>query len=214
MEVVGLPGSTLFSVSVVATLEDCKSNEQNDCVARSKAETVSTQCGHQCADGTCVSKAVKCNWNTECPDGSDEWNCTCTGFNCTSTGFCLPAGQRCDGATQCSDMSDEQGCPGCADDQFRCNRTGRCIDGKKLCDKRIDCWDGSDETEECPYRWLACWPEGYKCHDGQCIPAERRCDKRDDCSQGEDEQGCDIHCGLDEFVCKVAWMIPTAISSL
>merc|ERR1719239_1629273 len=52
-EVIGLPGDTLFSVQVVVSLDDCKmSNEQNDCVARSKAETVSTQCGHQCADGT------------------------------------------------------------------------------------------------------------------------------------------------------------------
>ena len=62
--------------------------------------------------------------------------------------------------------------------------------------------DFTQRSQKVGRRWLACWPEGYKCHDGQCIPAERRCDKRDDCSQGEDEQGCDMHCGLDEFVCK------------
>ena len=111
LEVHGLPGDTLFSVRVVASLTDCKKgDEEGACVSTSKSELVTTKCGHKCADGTCVQQAIKCNWKAECPDGSDELDCRCTGFNCTSTGFCLPAGQRCDGAVQCSDLSDEQGC--------------------------------------------------------------------------------------------------------
>merc|ERR1719283_181813 len=31
---------------------------------------------------------------------------------------------------------------------------------------------------------------------------DKRCDRREDCSQGEDEQGCDLGCGVDEFVCR------------
>ena len=33
-------------------------------------------------------------------------------------------------------------------------------------------------------------------------PHHTRCDKKLDCLTGEDEQGCHLHCSVDEFVCR------------
>ena len=223
-EVKGLPSGFEYSFRVEAIVDNCIDDSQNivesddndeiifdyahdyisleQCSIFSSPLSLVLECDHRCADGTCVNRGhpVECNWVAECPDGSDEWNCTCSGFSCGNN-FCIPDSQRCDGIVQCNDATDEYGCGVCNKDQFMCARSGRCIPGEKACDKILDCWDGSDE-KNCPYRKHICWPNKFKCFDGRCIAASKRCDRVADCAEGEDEQNCEFQCGLDEFTCK------------
>lgn len=68
----------------------------------------------RCNDGTCVSGDARCNRRQECPDGSDEANCSggrCRSgeFQC-STGECISDSRKCDRHVDCRDGSDEANC--------------------------------------------------------------------------------------------------------
>ena len=64
---------------------------------------------------------LHCEQVPDCPDGSDEWDCPCSGWRCDG-GFCVAATARCDGVRHCSDGSDEKDCPSCGPKQFSCAR--------------------------------------------------------------------------------------------
>ncbi len=89
----------------------------------------------QCNDGTCILDVYACDGSFDCPDDSDEVNCThaCSffdkdwwdGHNCFEN--CLPS--------NCS----------CSMHYFQCT-LGKCIPWSFVCNNRDDCGDYSDEA--------------------------------------------------------------------
>lgn len=72
----------------------------------------------RCRNGDCVPGHAQCNGYRECPDNSDEEECTdpVAGRGCLSSqyrcdnGQCISILARCNGYTDCADSSDERYC--------------------------------------------------------------------------------------------------------
>merc|ERR1711962_999873 len=124
--VTGLRGGVLYRVRVRATVAGCESDLKENiiqtdddyfesentfdgddgCTNTSESVDFSISCQYRCNDGSCINnRNARCNWVKECLDGSDEWNCTCSGFTC-GNGACIDEAQRCDGRVHCNDLSD------------------------------------------------------------------------------------------------------------
>ncbi len=92
--------------------------------------------GHyRCADGTCILDFYACDGSHDCPDGSDELNCThvCNFFGRDKWGDrdCF---EKCF-TTDCS----------CSEHYFQCTG-GKCLPWSFVCNGRDDCRDNSDEV--------------------------------------------------------------------
>ncbi len=125
-----------------------------------------------CGGGQQIPSDWLCDYEKDCPDGSDEEGCP--GFVCGS-GETIPPEWQCDGFGDCQDNSDEENCP-----TFLCG-SGEEIPLSAQCDFFPDCMDESDE---------AMCPDSFHCGSGEYIPVEWKCDSEPDCEDGSDEEGC------------------------
>ncbi len=132
-----------------------------------------------CGSGEQVPESYKCDFESDCMDGSDEVGCD-NAFMCMN-GSVIMLDYKCDGFLdccegdpECRDMSDEDGCP-----VFMCTN-GEVVPEQFKCNGDQDCEDGSDE-ENCPV---------FMCMDGQEIPLDWECDGEPDCEDGSDEVSC------------------------
>ncbi|XP_028406957.1 sortilin-related receptor-like [Dendronephthya gigantea] len=158
-----------------------------------------------CKNNFCIPMNMRCDWNNDCGDLSDEEGCggqsICnnnkTLFACPG-GRCIPRDNLCDGEKDCQDGADENicknrtACPIPSD--FRC-KNGQCVDQTAKCNGDYDCQDHSDE-KNCPHHYKGCKnPSDFMCEDkSMCIVGKARCNGYPNCPDKSDEINCVHSC--------------------
>ncbi|XP_059400694.1 low-density lipoprotein receptor-related protein 2-like [Carassius carassius] len=115
----------------------------------------------ECADGSgCVIGSGVCDGRPQCPDASDEWDCS-RRLGCLSgdwkcrNNICIPQNLLCNDVNDCGDNSDEESCGSCGKMSIRCP-DGTCLTSRLRCDGVAQCSDKRDEPVTC----------GKSCHYG------------------------------------------------
>ena len=125
-----------------------------------------------CLDGSkCVPEKWKCDFDKDCPDGSDE-NCThstCAPdqFRCHN-GQCISNKWQCDLEEDCTDGSDELNCTGnpdakCKPNEFQCENSPQCFPESWKCDGDFDC-PGQEDEKDCQEHQCEDWQ--FDCGNG------------------------------------------------
>ncbi len=99
------------------------------------AEDICLRGQYQCDDGTCILEFYTCDGLHDCPDGSDEINCT---HVCNFFGRDFWYGLDCFDKCIASDCS-------CSTHYFQCT-VGKCVPWSFVCNGRDDCGDYTDEA--------------------------------------------------------------------
>ncbi len=151
---------------------------------------------HRCEDSTCILGHYKCDGVWDCPDGSDEDDCTtvCQFWEGGMTDMPLRL---------CYDSCFPENCT-CHALYYQCELSGGCIPASRVCDGTDDCKEREDE--------LACINHemktpvlrtelGLVCINGTHIPIGRVNDLIPDCpgSLAEDEMALQLYYKGDEI---------------
>ena len=193
-------------------------NGINDQLPDLNNDTDETDCNM--TEWSCRATSLVCNYVWNCPDGSDEMNCTTSTENiyfnyCNSSKhhfcldirngdrFCLPIERAGNGIVDCLGSSDERTfCrskyPYDYAHRYRCKNSNICISPVQVCDCHQDCPENDDEILACI--WLnngqqlsICNQQQFRCRNGRYVNGqENRCDDIADCDDGEDELFCNL----------------------
>ncbi len=144
-----------------------------------------------CADGSCILQHYYCDGKTDCPDGSDERDCS---HVCVFSEGVKPS----DHTSNCYTDCHHSNCS-CHALYYQCRTGGGCIPASKLCDGKVDCGAGEDELDcvDSPYEinTMSVNSKSFTCEDGTLIPISEVDDLVPDCpgGGGEDETNMKLY---------------------
>ncbi len=181
-------------VSVVKKNESIKT-PPSATVCKAKLIPADYVCSHSqftCGDGSCILQHYFCDGTTDCPDDSDETDCS---------QVCLFSKEimSSDHASNCYTDCHHFNCS-CYPLYYQCRISGGCIPASKLCDGKADCAAEEDELECFDSRYTTNTPAinvtGFTCNNGTQIPIAQVNDLIPDCPGGN---------GEDEINMKLYW---------
>ncbi|KAL4217440.1 Low-density lipoprotein receptor-related protein 2 [Mactra antiquata] len=211
-------GECISLSSVCDGMADCNRKSGQGAEDENKYFCATRECPvsyYKCKTGKCIPDEFKCDHDLDCPDGSDETNCSypaCNDGQFQCANFrCIDKALRCNSVDNCRDgkQSDEKNCPPiiCKKGYIKCPSSNICLPRRHLCDGDNDCGDNSDESvlfcEKHP-----CSKDEFQCSDSghQCIPKSWVCDSEYDCRGWADEANCasyrNTSCNEDQFQCS------------
>ncbi len=145
---------------------------------------------YRCEDNTCILSHYKCDGIWDCPDGSDEDDCTAVCRFWASDAID-------DLLMLCYNSCFQENCT-CHALYYQCDVSGGCIPASRVCDGFNDCKEGEDELA-CVYdkmtKPIFSTEQRFVCYSGTHIPIDRVNDLIPDCpgSLAEDEMALQLY---------------------